>query len=345
MTTPAKEKCYFGCVPKDQLDPFLQTLAKGIKEGKKSGDKKEFELEIRGSKEDPKGISIENFTFDKTRFGEFFDPNQEYMKKALVVCTVNLEVKEEKDVQALKAVYDKAKPIFDNIPKIKEKPGKYELQFRTSGKKVAVDLISTEGKLVQPLLDLGIDLSEYHKFNFTFKSGVDLSKLFADTPDLKQLADVFSILISVKSTGENVKYLAGALSEAIKVVDLKDEKLKKKKEKAVGFLNLINAFIGAKIKLEYDAKVLAGEGEKAAEKHAGGAEGLQKQLTAYQQMVKTMGPQMVKPSLEAFGAVEPLKSTNIDVLSVSVGVPKYQNGFAVVIKVPGLSKVVGDLLA
>jgi len=223
--------------------------------------------------------------------------------------------------------------------------GKYELQFRSSGKKVAVDLISTEGKLVQPLLDLGIDLSEYHKFNFTFKSGVDLSKLFADTPDLKQLADVFSILLSVKSSGENVKYLAGALSEAIKVVDLKDEKLKKKKEKVVGFLNLINAFIGAKIKLEYDAKVLAGEGEKAAEKQAGGAEGLQKQLTAYQQMVKTMGPQMVKPSLEAFGAVGPLKSTNIDVLSVSVGVPKYQNGFAVVIKIPGLSKVVGDLLA
>lgn len=54
MTTPAKEKCYFGCVPKDQLDPFLQTLAKGIKEGKKSGDKKDFELEIRGSKKTQK---------------------------------------------------------------------------------------------------------------------------------------------------------------------------------------------------------------------------------------------------------------------------------------------------
>ena len=169
MTTPAKEKCYFGCVPKDQLEPFLQTLAKGIKEGKKSGDKKDFELEIRGSKEDPKGISIENFTFDKTRFGEFFDSNQEYMKKALVVCTVNLEVKEDKDVEALKKVFDGVKPIFDNIPKIKEKPGKYELQFRSSGKKVAVDLISTEGKLVQPLLDLGVDLSEYHKFSFALK--------------------------------------------------------------------------------------------------------------------------------------------------------------------------------
>ena len=323
----------------------IEYLSKGIKEGKKSGDKKEFELEIRGSEKDPEGISFENFTYDKTRFSEFFDPNQEYMKKALIACTLNIEVKEEKDVEALKKVYEKAKPIFDAIPQIKEKPGKYELQFRSSGKKVAVDLISTEGKLIQPLLDLGVDLSEYHKFNFALKSGVDLTKLFADKPDIKQLADVFSVLLSVKSSGENVKYLAGALSEAIKVVELKDEKLKKKKEKVVGFLNLINAFIGAKIKLQYDSKVLAGEGEKAAEKQVGGAAGLQAQVTQYQQMVKMMGPQLVKPHLEALGAVEPLKSTNIDALSISVGVPKYQNGFAIVIKIPGLSKVVGDILA
>jgi hypothetical protein len=344
MAAP-KEKYYFGCVPKDQLDKFLQTLSKGIKEGKKSGDKKEFELEIRGSEKDPEGISIENFTYDKTRFSEFFDPNQEYMKKALVAFTFNIEVKEEKDVEALKKVYEKAKPIFDAIPQVKEKPGKYELQFRSNGKKVAVDLISTEGKLVQPLLDLGVDLSEYHKFSFVLKSGVDLTKLFADNPDVKQLADVFSVLLSVKSSGENVKYIAGALSEAIKAVELKDEKLIKKKEKVVGFLNLINAFIGAKIKLQYDSKVLAGEGEKAAEKQAGGAAGVQAQLTQYQQMVKMMGPQFVKPHLEALGGVEPLKSTNIDAISISVGVPKYQNGFAIVLKIPGLSKVVGDLLA
>ena len=118
----------------------------------------------------------------------------------------------------------------------------------------------------------------------------------------------------------------------------------KKKEKAVGFFNLINAFIGAKIKLEYDAQTLAGEGAKEAEK-LGGAAGLQKQLSGYQQMVKGMGQQMVKPSLEAFGAIEPLKSTNIDTLSIAFGVPKYKNGCALVIKIPGLSKVVSDLLA
>ena len=60
----------------------------------------------------------------------------------------------------------------------------------------------------------------------------------------------------------------------------------KKKEKAVGFFNLINAFIGSKIKLEYDAQTLAGEGSKEAQKAADWAAGLQQQLNGYQKMVK-----------------------------------------------------------
>ena len=109
----------------------------------------------------------------------------------------------------------------------------------------------------------------------------------------------------------------------------------KKKEKAVGFFNLINAFIGSKIKLEYDAQTLAGEGSKEAQKAADWAAGLQQQLNGYQKMVKEMGLQMVKPQLQDLGAIEPLKSTNIDVLSIAVdGFPKYKNGCALVIKVP-----------
>ena len=34
-----------------------------------------------------------------------------------------------------------------------------------------------------------------------------------------------------------------------------------------------------------------------------------------------------------------------DTLSIAFGVPKYKNGCALVIKIPGLSKVVSDLLA
>ena len=108
----------------------------------------------------------------------------------------------------------------------------------------------------------------------------------------------------------------------------------KKKEKAVGLFNLINAFIGSKIKLEYDAQTLAGEGSKEAQKAADWAAGLQQQLNGYQKMVKEMGLQMVKSQLQALGAIEPLKSTNIDVLSIAAGVPKYKNGCALVIKVP-----------
>ena len=105
MTTAAKKeekKYYLGCIPKEELAPFMERLGKALKEGQKSGDKKDLEIEIRGSNEEPKGISIEQFTLDKEKFGEFFDPNADHTKKALVVCTVNFEVKDEKDVETLK---------------------------------------------------------------------------------------------------------------------------------------------------------------------------------------------------------------------------------------------------
>ena len=61
-------------------------------------------------------------------------------------------------------------------------------------------------------------------------------------------------------------------------------------------------------------------------------------------MVKQMGPQMVKPALEGFGLVEPVKSTDFDEISLCLAVPKYQNGVAHVVKLPGLSNVLAEIL-
>ena len=87
--TDTKPKLYFGVVPKEELPGFLERLKKALADGQKSGDKKDLEIEIRGSKEDPKGFSIENFTLDKTKFADYFDPNADHTKKALVLATLN----------------------------------------------------------------------------------------------------------------------------------------------------------------------------------------------------------------------------------------------------------------
>ena len=348
-TAPKKEdkpKYYFGCVPKEELTPFMERLKKALTEGQKSGDKKNLNIEIRGSNEEPKGISLEVFTLDKTKFGEFFDPNADHTKKALVVTTVNFEVKDVKDVETIKTAFEQFKPMLLGMPFVQAKKDKFELHFRNNGTKIAIDFISVEGKIIQPLLDLGVDLSEYNKFYFGLKTGADLGKIYTEggNPSDELISEIFNVLVSVKSTGENLKYLSTALIAAFKDVKLEDEKKKKKLEKFLGFLNLANVFIGAKLKFEYDAKVLKGAGDKAVEKLPGGQEGFKRQLSGYHDMAKTAGSQMAKPAIEGMGFSGALKVLNLDSLSVAAGVPKYSNGLALVVKVPGLTKVVEEVL-
>ena len=350
MTTePKKEekpKLYFGIVPKEELPGFLERLKKALAEGQKSGDKKELNIEIRGSKEDPKGFSIENFTIDKTKFADYFDPEAEHTKKALVLTTLNIEVKTEADVEAAKGAFEMVKPMIMELPFVKAKPGKFELHFRNKGTKCAIDFISVEGKILQPLLDLNIDLAQFHNFYFALKTGADLGKLYQEgaNPSDELITELLNVLICLKSSGENVKYLAGALTAALKDVKLNNEKYQKKLGKMLGFLNLINAFISGTIKFEYDSKVLKGEGEKSVEKLPGGAQGFKRQLSGYHQMATGAGQAMVKPVVDGMGLTDTLKKLNLDTISIAAGVPKYQNGVALVLKLPGLSKVLEELL-
>jgi hypothetical protein len=340
-----KAKTYFGVIPKEELPSFFERLKTALANGKKEGDKKEFEFEIRSEKE-PTGLSIELATIDNAKFGEYFDVNAEHIQKSLYGVTLNFAVKEESNVQKIKEAFEMIKGMVMEMPFIKAKPGKYELHFRNNGTKIAIDFVSLEGKIIQPLLDLGIDLSQYHKFEFALKTGADLGKIYSEggNPSDSLITEILNVLIRVKSSGENVKYLATAVSAALKDVKLNNEKLQKKLEKALGFLNLINAFIGAKIKLEYDAGVLKGEGDKEVEKLPGGAEGFKKQLSGYHEMAKTSGQQMIKPTLDGMGFTDKVQSLNLDTISITAGVPKYKNGINLVLKFPGLTSVLEQLL-
>ena len=342
-----KKKYYLGFIVKEELQGFFDRLKDALKNGQKSGDKKSLEIEIRGSKEDPKGVAIEHFTFDKTKFSEFFDPEAEHTKKALVLFTLNLEVKKPKDVETIKTSFEMLKPMLYGIPGVKGKEGKYEFHFRNNGNKVAFDVISTEGKIIQPLLDLGIDLAEYHNFRFELKTGADLGKIYdqGQNPSDELLSEILNLLIYVKSSGENIKYLSTALLTAFKDVKIEgDAKKQKKLEKFLGILNLVNVFIGAKVKLEYDANTLKSEGEKEVEKLQGGTEGFKKQLSGYHAMATGMGQNAIKPAVEEMGFGTALKALNLDCISIAYGVPKYQNGHALILKLPGLTHVLEELL-
>ena len=342
-----KKKYYLGFIVKEELQGFFDRLKDALAKGQKSGDKKTLEIEIRGSKEDPKGVAIEHFSFDKTKFSEFFDPEAEHTKKALVLLTLNLEVKEEKDIDLIKTSFQGLVQMLQQSPLLKGKEAKYEFHFRNNGKKVAFDVISKEGKIIQPLLDLDIDLAEYHNFRFDLKTGADLGKIYdqGQKPSDELLSEILNLLIYVKSSGENIKYLSTALLTAFKDVKIEgDAKKQKKLEKFLGILNLVNVFIGAKVKLEYDANTLKSEGDKEVEKLQGGTEGFKNQLSAIHGMAIGMGQNVLKTAVDAAGFGTALKALNLDCISIAYGAPKYQNGHALILKLPGLTHVLEELL-
>ena len=338
-----KSNYYFKIIPKEEFPKFMERLKAALeKTENKKGEKKSIDFEIRGTKEDLNGLALEIFSFDKAKCADFMDIEVEHIKNALYCASLNVNVKTEADVEKLKMAYEKFNLMFAMIPTFK---GKFELFFRNKGTKCSFDIVAKDGKLVKSLIDLGIDPSEYHKFNFALKSGIDLGELFDPNADqTKNFAKICSVIFSIKSETDNVRYLSGALAEALKDVKLTDEKIQKKFDKCVGYLNFINSFICAKLKLEYDANVLAGEGAKEAEKMTGGAEGLKTRISGTQQMAMGMSQQMIAPMIDSFGMTETVKVMDLDTISISLGVPKYQHGYAISLKIPGISKVLGGIL-
>ena len=232
--------------------------------------------------------------------------------------------------------------MFADIPIFKDK---IEFNFRSKGKQCSFDAVGKDGKLVKAVLDLGISFSDYHKFNFALKSGINLAEIFDPNADpAANLVKICSFIFSIKSESENVRYLCTALGEALKDVKLNDEAIQKKFDKVVGYINFINSFIGCKLKLEYDANVLAGEGAKEAEKMSGGSEGLKTKVAGYQQMAMGMVQGMIVPMIASFGMTDTAKVLDLDYISISLGVPKYENGYAISLKLPGLTKVLEGIL-
>ena len=346
MTEAKKEEkpgYYFKIIPKEEFPKFMDRLKDALKkEDNKKGDKKCIEFSLSGSKEDLQGCAFEIFSFDKTRCAEFLDVTQEHIKNGLYCASLNINVKEEADCEKLKAVFEQFKPMLLQIPHLKDK---IEFNFRSKGKQCSFDAVGKDGKLVKAVLDLGISFSDYHKFNFALKSGINLAEILNPNADpAANLVKICSFIFSIKSESENVRYLCTALGEALKDVKLNDEKIQKKFDNVVGYVNFINSFIGCKLKLEYDANVLAGEGAKEAEKMSGGSEGLKTKVAGYQQMAMGMVQGMIIPMIGQIGMTDTAKVLDLDYISISLGVPRYENGYAISLKLPGLTKVLEGIL-
>ena len=344
MTDKKKEKkvYYFKIIPKEEFPKFIERFKDALeKVENKKGDKKYFEFEIRGTKEEQSGLTLEIFSFDENKYEEFIDEDLEYIKNSLYCISLNLTTKEETGVEKLKELFIRFKPMFEAIPFLKDKS---EFFFRNKENQVSFDLVVKEGKLIKALLDLGIDLTEYRKFNIALMTGINIYDLLhEDDPDLI-LIEIFSLIFYIRAETDNCRYLLIALSEALKDVKISDEKIQKKFDKFINFLRFINSFIRNKFKIEYDAKILAGKEIKNGGINDGGVEGLKAKIIQFQQMSIGMFQTMGIPMLQSFKLTDAIKSTDLDNISISLTAPKYKNGLALSLKIPELSKTLDELI-
>ena len=247
MSEKEKEDYYFKIIPKEQWQDFINNFKNALLKSEKKKENKSCEFEIRTTKEDLKEACVfEIFTFDKARYFDYFDEQKDYFQNSSFSISLNLEAKEEKVVNEVEKYF---KSFFA------KKKEQFEIFSRNKGKQVSIDFISKKWKPIEDLLDLGIDLTEYHKFNLTIKLGSNIIELFDQLEDINTILEkIYSLIFSIKSETNNIKYIINALIEALKKIKFDNEEKHRTIDKVLGYLNLINSFIRTNIKLEFNNK-------------------------------------------------------------------------------------------
>ena len=331
-------KVYFKCLPKDQVFVFLESFKKALAEAPNSDEKKNAEFEIKGTNEEPKGLCFELHNLGKEKYKEIFDPAQAHIQKALVICTLTFNAVDEASVKPLQELFEKIKNMFfPMIPFVKKHPENYELNLRVNGTKISVDLTSVKGEFLQPILDLGISFSDYHKIDAHYKSGFSPEDFF-NLPVEEMILKAIQFAISFKSQSVGIRKIITAAIQALKTIKLTNAKFQKILDEHIENLNMLNSFISFVFSFEFDSKELCATGFKAVSETLLKGVDLNKKLEESRAKVLHFLKDVLKPMLDNFGGADAAKATNFDDISIAIAAPKYENGVIQNIHLPGLTK-------
>jgi hypothetical protein len=262
---------------------------------------------------------------------------QEHIQKALCIFSLSFNANDESSVKTLEELFKKMEPMFKMIPFVKKHPENYEIHFRTNGNKVAVDITSVKGEFLQPIVDLGIDIKEYHKIDCYFKTGFVPADFF-NLPIEELSLKLIQFALKIKADSCGIRHIITACIQALKGIKLTNDKFQKKLEDHIEKLNMLNAFVSLVFNFEFDGKELCGQGLKAASETLLKGKDIGQMLEAFRQQVVGMGQNMLKPLLEQYQLVDAVKAANVDDITISIGFPKNENGIIHSVHLPGFSK-------
>lgn len=333
----AQPKLYFNFLQKEQIFAFFEAFKKALDEAPKTEEKKCVDLQIKGTNEELKGMCFETKRIEKSKFKEMFDNAQEHIQKALIVCSVTINAKDESGVKILQELFEKMKPLLQNIPFVKKHPENYEFHLRTDGTKVTLDFTSVKGEFLEPLIKLGIDPSDYHKIDYCLKFGFSPEDFF-NLPIEEMTLKAVQFALSIKSESVGIRKLITACIQALKSITITNNLHQMVLEKLIDRLNMINAFVSFAFNFEFDAKELHGQGLKATSETLLKGIDINQKLDEARKKVVEFGQGYIKPKLEELHLADAVKAVNLDDICISIGAPNYECGLIHTIHLPGFTQ-------
>jgi len=280
---------------------------------------KELEIEIKCPEKEINGISIEMSTFDKNKFYEFFNKDIDYLKNSTIFLSIEFELKDEKNLQLIKFVYESLKTYFKTNSSLKN----LEILFRKNGKKIIYDVFSNSPQDI--LNNIGA-LKLFHlifksKFNFDEDKYREESNLFFD---------LFTIFFSLKLKYDSIFILSLVLESMKLMINYLENDLK---EKVGNYLNIFQMMIRlldkTELKLEFDNRDLSN-------------------IILSNNNIKDEIIKIIKNIFQFLkeykNGVNKLMNNNFyginkEYLSVTFGLPKKDFGFNLSMKIPGLNTI------
>ena len=329
-----KIKNYFDFIPEDEIPKFFQNFKKAFFEIPQTKDKKSLEFIIRSTKSDfDFGTKIEIYSIDEIKYFNYFNSLADYMTKSLFIFSISINFKDKiyaKDIEKLKNM--KHLIEFVNLHKI------FEVYLRANENRISLDFSNKSNDLLVQILDLGIDFSKFQKFKALFSSKLSLFELFSLSSE-EVFLKLFHFYFSLKGLTLDIKNILKALILAAKEVKLSNEKMQKRKDKKIKNLYdlyLLNSFLSFGFNLELDINQFKNNYLK-------NKIDFDSTLELYKRLIKMFSP-FIKNSLENLGLADFFRINIIDEVFISLGFPKYHNGFVLNFKSSGLGKALIELI-
>ena len=325
-------------VPEDKRKEFHDHILNKLKEAKSKGGSSQtcdFKIKAKEIENEPKGIAFEIKTFKEDKYSQILN-NYACDGDMLVTAAVNTVSAEA--TEQVRTLFEQFKPMIEEAVKAHPAPGATtEVQFRTEGTRVNIDLVAKE------TTPSNTGLSYQDVFNFRFLLGTEIG--FDDF--LKEGADqeLIKKLLSAEISFNGVASLVGVLSD-IYVNDLpkfgyvRKDSTKNFIKKIVAFL--LPCLISANVSFIYSATDVANSNSKD-DKIIGGMS--PQEAVAYsRQSSKEMAQAMVKPTLEGMQLLDAFKALNLDVINVILASPKDKSGVIITLRLPGITNFANEML-